>query len=89
MDLLDSDSWNSQYDLTLALYTESVEVCYLLGDFQKMNIMADIAIKNAKQVLDKGRIYFNMVNSLKAQKGLCGSDKYGLADVEGVRCKIT
>jgi diguanylate cyclase (GGDEF)-like protein len=73
IDLLDSDSWNSQYDLTLALYTESVEVCYLLGDFQKMNTMADIAIKNAKKVLDKGRIYFNMVNSLKARRDYVGA----------------
>lgn len=67
IDLLESDSWNTQYELTLALYTEMVEVCYLLGDFPKMNTLADDALAHAHTILDKERIYFNKINALKAQ----------------------
>ncbi|MBN1364721.1 MAG: diguanylate cyclase [Syntrophaceae bacterium] len=73
IDLLENDSWHSQYELTLTLYTEMVEVCYLLGDFEKMNRMAKIAINNVKQALDKANIYFNLINALKAQRDYVGA----------------
>lgn len=73
IDLLDKDSWNTQYKLTLSLYTEMVEVCYLLGDFPAMNTMADVALKNAHHILDKERIHFNRINALKAQRDYVGA----------------
>ena len=67
IDLLENDSWDTRYDLTLALYTEMVEACYVFGDFNRMNRLADIALAHAHSALDKERIYFNKINSLKAQ----------------------
>ncbi|MDY6905125.1 MAG: diguanylate cyclase [Thermodesulfobacteriota bacterium] len=78
IDLLDYDAWNSQYALILGLYTEMVEACYLLGEFPKMTTMAEQALKNAKNILDKERIYFNLINALKAQRDYEGAIQMAL-----------
>lgn len=35
--LLSNNSWQTDYDLTLTIYTETVEISYLRGDFLTMN----------------------------------------------------
>ena len=55
--LLEKDSWKKQYDLTLALYTETVEAAYLATEFEKMERSSKIVIDNAKKLLDKIKVY--------------------------------
>ncbi|MBD3560357.1 serine/threonine-protein kinase PknK [Planktothrix sp. FACHB-1355] len=55
--LLASDSWYSHYDLTLGLYVEAVEAEYLNGNFDKANSIAEIVLLQAKNLLDKIRVY--------------------------------
>ncbi|MFB2967510.1 AAA family ATPase, partial [Aerosakkonema sp. BLCC-F183] len=55
--LLASDSWQSRYELTLALYVEAVETEYLNGNFDRANSYAEIVLQQAKNLLDKIRVY--------------------------------
>jgi predicted ATPase len=39
-ELLTVNSWENQYELTLALHTEAAEAAYLSGDFDQMEKLA-------------------------------------------------
>lgn len=55
--LLEADCWETQYDLALALYTEATEAASLTAQSDEMNVYSEIIIKNAKNILDKIRVY--------------------------------
>lgn len=57
MNCLSSDSWQRQYDLTLALYVEAAEAAYLSGNFEEMERLASVVLKHAKNLLDKVNVY--------------------------------
>lgn len=54
---LPPDSWQSHYQLTLALYSQAVEAAYLSGDFRQTEELAQIVLNNARTLLDKILIY--------------------------------
>ena len=49
---LAASSWKTNYELTLALYTETTEVAYLCGEFEQVEYWAAIVLQQAKTVLD-------------------------------------
>ncbi len=55
--LLASDSWQQQYELTLALYQEAAIVAYLHGDFEQMETLSMLVLGNARTVLEQVKIY--------------------------------
>ncbi len=55
--LLASDSWNQQYQLTLALHEEAAEATYLNGDFEQMQRLTHLVLQQANSLLDKVRVY--------------------------------
>jgi predicted ATPase/signal transduction histidine kinase len=55
--LLTKDSWQTNYDLTLLLYTEATEAAYLSTDFKQMEQLAEIVLQQAKTILDKVKVY--------------------------------
>ena len=55
--LLPEDAWEEEYDLTLSIYTEMGEVKYLIGDPEHAEIFFDTVLKQAKNLLDKVRVY--------------------------------
>jgi predicted ATPase/class 3 adenylate cyclase len=55
--LLATDSWQTQYELTLALYTEAAETAYLCGQFEEMERLAAIVLQHARMLLDKVKVY--------------------------------
>ncbi len=55
--LLEADSWQQHYDLTLALYTEVVEAAYLATSFDLMSELADVVFRQGKTALDKVKTY--------------------------------
>ncbi|MDJ1182471.1 AAA family ATPase [Roseofilum sp. BLCC_M143] len=67
IELLETDCWQSQYELTLALYESVTEVFYLNGNFQKMEEFSDIGLKNARDLLDTIAIYEVKVQALQAR----------------------
>lgn len=73
MDLLEENPWEKQYDLTLALYTESTEAAFLMGQYEKMNELADIALKHAKTMLEKIKIYTSRIYASVAREDYQGA----------------
>ena len=55
--LLPSHPWQSDYNLTLSLYSEVTEACYLGGEFDAMEKFAHQILQNAKAVTDTAKIY--------------------------------
>lgn len=72
-DLLEENAWEKQYDLTLELFSEATEAAYLMGDYDKMNALADIALKHAKTTLEKIRIYATRIYASVAREDYQGA----------------
>ncbi|WP_204102045.1 MULTISPECIES: ATP-binding protein [Spirulina sp. CCY15215] len=56
-DLLPEEGWDTEYNLTLQLYVETVEVEYLLARFEKAENLSDIVLDRAQNLLDRVKIY--------------------------------
>lgn len=67
LNLLEKDSWDKQYELTLKLYIEAVEASYLICDFQVMEQLIEVAIKQAQTLLDKVKVYEIRIQAYIAQ----------------------
>ncbi|MDP8935418.1 MAG: AAA family ATPase, partial [Cyanobacteriota bacterium] len=78
IELLVLEGWQNHYNLTLALYEEATEAMYLNGDFEQMEPLAEIALQNAKALLDKIKIYQVKIQALKAQNQIKQSLNFGL-----------
>ncbi|WNZ26306.1 PAS domain S-box protein [Leptolyngbya sp. NK1-12] len=76
--LLDTDSWLSEYDLTLALYSETAGAAYLHGRFDQMEQLAEVVLDRAKTVLDKAQIYDSRIQGYLSQGNLKEALKIGL-----------
>jgi len=55
--LLGKNSWQDQYDLSLALYVEAAEAAYLNDEFEETEALAKGVQKHAKTVSDKLKVY--------------------------------
>ncbi|MUG95285.1 AAA family ATPase [Scytonema sp. UIC 10036] len=65
--LLASDRWEKNYDLTLVLYQEAAEAAYLAGDFEQMAQLAYVVFNKASLLLDKVKVYEVKILALGAQ----------------------
>jgi len=57
IELLGTDSWSSQYELTSNLYWEGAETLYLDGQFTESENLIEIALSQSISVLEKARLY--------------------------------
>ncbi len=57
MKLLNPDSWNTQYNLTLEIYELAAEVAYQGGNFQETEHLATIVLQETKNILEQIKIY--------------------------------
>ncbi|MEH2285719.1 MAG: AAA family ATPase [Nostoc sp.] len=55
--LLTASCWQQCYELTLALYNLAAELTCLSGDFRQMEQIVDEVVQNARQLLDKVKVY--------------------------------
>jgi len=53
---LTKNSWETEYDLTLNLFTEAAEAAYLSGDFQQMEQQAQVVLQQARTLSDEAKI---------------------------------
>jgi len=70
MELLATNSWESQYELTLSLYEESAEALYLNTEYDRAAQLAAVVLQAAKTLLDKKKIYEIQIQFLGAQNQL-------------------
>ena len=57
LELLADDSWQNQYELTSALYIETVEVEYLNTHFKRAEQLAEIVLEHTQDLLQKVKVY--------------------------------
>ncbi|NES22170.1 MAG: AAA family ATPase, partial [Symploca sp. SIO3E6] len=67
IELLPENSWKQQYEITLALYESATESAYLNGDFEKMEQLANVGLKESRDLLDTIKIYEVILQGLQAQ----------------------
>ncbi|MBD1810024.1 AAA family ATPase [Microcoleus sp. FACHB-SPT15] len=65
--LLSAESWQSEYDLTLALYSEAAGAAYLSGHFGEMEQLVDVVLNHASTVLDKVKAYDSRIQACLSQ----------------------
>ncbi|MEG4585823.1 AAA family ATPase [Microcoleus sp. MOSTC5] len=68
--LLTENSWENQYELTLALSTKAAEAAYLSGDFEQMEKLASVVDNCAKTLLGKVKVYEVQIQAYIAQNKL-------------------
>jgi predicted ATPase len=56
--LLDTDSWQHHYDLTLAMYNEVAELSYLTGHYDRLDEIEGRIHMHAQSILDRARVYY-------------------------------
>jgi predicted ATPase/serine phosphatase RsbU (regulator of sigma subunit)/tRNA A-37 threonylcarbamoyl transferase component Bud32 len=71
--LLETNAWDGQYELALALYSESAEASYLMGDYYAMNELAGQVLEHARTILDKVDIFITKINACTAQEDFKGA----------------
>ncbi|MBP0011420.1 ATP-binding protein, partial [Roseofilum sp. Belize Diploria] len=57
LSLLASNSWQSQYTLTLHLHEAAAEAAYFNGDYDQTDSLVDIVVEHAKSLPEKARVY--------------------------------
>jgi predicted ATPase/signal transduction histidine kinase len=65
--LLSPDSWETEYELSLALYEALAEVTYLTGDFQGSEDFVEVVLAQAKTLLEKIKVYEIRIQAYGAQ----------------------
>ncbi|TVP60296.1 MAG: GAF domain-containing protein [Nodularia sp. (in: Bacteria)] len=67
INLLVDHSWETEYELTLALYETAAEAAYLSGYFEDMEEFAEVVLQRAKTLLEKVKVYEIKIQSYGAQ----------------------
>ncbi|MCU0541230.1 MAG: trifunctional serine/threonine-protein kinase/ATP-binding protein/sensor histidine kinase [Oscillatoriaceae cyanobacterium Prado104] len=70
IELLGADSWTRQYDLMLNLQLKAAEAEYLNYDFDRAQILADVALERAQTLLEQVRVYEVKIHAYTAQMQL-------------------
>ncbi|WP_335337773.1 trifunctional serine/threonine-protein kinase/ATP-binding protein/sensor histidine kinase [Nostoc piscinale] len=65
--LLEPQSWQTQYDLTLSLYSAAAEAEYLNTNYEQANLLIQTLLENVKDTLQKASVYEIKIQSLISQ----------------------
>ncbi|MEH2076506.1 MAG: AAA family ATPase [Nostoc sp.] len=76
--LLNTDSWQSEYNLTLALYSEAAEASYLHGRFDEMEQFVEVTLTHARTVVEKVQVYNSKIQRYLSQGNQKEALKIGL-----------
>ncbi|MEG4120626.1 AAA family ATPase [Microcoleus sp. N9_B4] len=80
--LLAEDSWQTQYEITLALYEAATEAAYLSGNFEQMKQLAEIIAEHSKTLLDTIKVYEVLIQAAQAQHQFLEAVQIALKSVE-------
>jgi len=75
---LATDSWQTRYTLTLNLHIEMVEAEYLNTNFAQTEILSQVALQHANNLLDKIRIYEIQIQAHIAQNKMLLAIELGI-----------
>ncbi|MBN1365669.1 MAG: diguanylate cyclase [Syntrophaceae bacterium] len=88
IDLLEDNPWEKQYDLTAALYVESVEAAYLMGDYDTMNKLAEITLDRLKTTLEKVKVFTSQIYACIAREDYRGAIEAALPSLKPFTAKL-
>ena len=57
LELLTKNSWESQYQFTIELYLETLEVLYLNTKFEKVEELSTLILQHTQEILEKVKVY--------------------------------
>ncbi|MEG4287256.1 ATP-binding sensor histidine kinase [Microcoleus sp. A006_D1] len=77
IELLPPESWQTDYDLTLALYESAAESAYLNTEFEQMEKWAEIVLQYATNELDKIKVFEIRITACAMQTKLQEAVKIG------------
>src|SRR6476469_7653247 len=78
MELLPADCWESQYDLTLAIYESTAEAEYLNINYEDSKKLVDIVLQKSQTLLEKVNVYELQIQSYNAQNRVVEALNTGL-----------
>jgi predicted ATPase/signal transduction histidine kinase len=76
--LLAENCWQSNYDLTLALYVEAVEVEYLTTNYERSATLAEVVLQQASTLLERVKVYELQIQFYMAQNQMLKAMDTGL-----------
>jgi histidine kinase len=80
--LLKPDHWDSQYDLSIDLYSEAAETAFLCSQFEEMDRYIDTILEKARNLEEKIKPSETRIHALKAQNRLLDALQAGLQLME-------
>ena len=82
--------WLSDYDLMLALYTETTELACINADFDRMEVLADIIESHAKALIDRVPVYETRIRAYISKNDSSGAvrEAYGVLKLLGVEITL-
>ncbi|MEG3973371.1 AAA family ATPase [Microcoleus sp. herbarium8] len=86
--LLESDSWQNQYDLTLAVCLETAEVEYLNGNFNRVEKLGQMILAQALNLLDSLKMYELQIQSFQSQSMMMKAIDTGLEALQKLGINI-
>jgi PAS domain S-box-containing protein len=88
LELLGTDHWQDQYDLTLSLHNEDGELAFLIGRYDQVANTAALIHANARHILDQVRIYMTQIEAATAQSHVAEGLELGLAALRDLAFEI-
>jgi predicted ATPase/signal transduction histidine kinase/CheY-like chemotaxis protein len=67
LECLETNSWQTQYDLTLSLYVAAGEAEYFNFNYKEAEFLSNIVLEQAHSVLDKVKVYETQIQYYAAQ----------------------
>jgi len=89
IDLLSEDSWVSNYDLTLALYTEAMEAEYFYTNFDRTEVLGQVILAKAKTLLDRIKVYEIQMQMYAAQHQIIKAIEIGMQALDTMGISLT
>jgi predicted ATPase/GAF domain-containing protein len=87
--LLPPDSWQTDYDLTLAIYIEAAETDYLNSNFLSLENLSQIVLQQAKTILDRVKIYELKIQAYQTQSLMLRAIETGLVALQDLEIQLT
>jgi PAS domain S-box-containing protein len=88
IELLEPDSWQGHYGLTLSLYNQNGDLAALTKQYDQIPLIAKLVRTNAKSVLDQVRIYMTQIEAEGAQYNFPEALEIGLDVLRDLRAEI-
>jgi predicted ATPase/signal transduction histidine kinase len=80
--LLKAEDWQQNYDLTLSVHIEAADAEYLNTNFQRLEILAQIVLDQAKTLLDQIKVYELLIQSYQLQSLMLKAIEIGIEALE-------